>query len=131
MKYILFAVITILLSTNCLNAQQKLTTNPEFKGNNLGFESLSPGVVLPDRWHAFSANRGYKVSTDTIIKRSGKRSLKIEADSSGVRYGCIGITVAAPVAGKEIEVQSWIKIKDVSRFMGLLLRIDDEESNSL
>ena len=131
MKYILLAVITILLGTNRLNAQQKLTTNPEFKGNNLGFESLSPGVVLPDRWHAFSANKGYKVSTDTLIKHSGKRSLKIESDSSGVRYGVIGTTIAAPVTGKEIEVRAWVKTQDVSYFMGLMLRIDDAESNSL
>ncbi len=131
MKYHFFLAAIFLLGPPRLSAQQKPQTPHALKSNNLGFEYISSGSTIPDKWSAFSANKNYNVTTDTIIKYSGQRSLKISADSSSARYGIIATTFAAPVTGKEIEVRGWIKIKEVSNFMGLMLRIDDNEANLL
>ena len=100
---------------------------------NLGFESFEPDQPLPEKWSRFASNKGYKVTADSLVRHSGRRSLRMELlDTTGAsRFACVSSTVPAVYEGKQIELRAWVKIENVSEFMGLMLRIDNEDNDVL
>jgi hypothetical protein len=93
---------------------------------NLGFEkNTSPGN-LPDNWLRWGQH-GYILQADSVEKHSGRYSLRLEGRSMGPKdFGCIAIRLPANYSGKEIELRAWMKLKEVSQPIGLMLRIEDK-----
>jgi C-terminal processing protease CtpA/Prc len=93
---------------------------------NMGFEKLSDGTKLPDKWSQMGS--GYTFKPDPDEKKSGLLSLRIEpAPGGGPGFGAVGYSIPASYEGKEIELRGFLKLKDVSEgFAGLWLRIDGE-----
>jgi len=123
MKRILL-VLSVLLFCNLLYAQSTF---------NFGMESNTSKNMLPDNWVAFSKNVGYTAKIDSLEKHSGKFSLFIEKtdESSKWPFASYVYIIPAKYEGEEIELKAWIKLENVSDFMGLMLRIDDADNNSV
>jgi pimeloyl-ACP methyl ester carboxylesterase len=132
MKQYNIVIILFMLFANYLKAQQQMPTFP-LPNYNFDFERMDVEGRIPDKWIPYSVNKGYKIATDTVIRHGGKRSLSIEKNNTGTSslYACMATQIPAMYMGKEVEVRAWIKIQDVSSFMGLMLRINDEDHNSL
>lgn len=123
MKKILLALF-ILMICNLLHAQSKF---------NFGMENNSVKSALPDNWVRFSKNIGYTAKIDSLEKHSGKYSLSIEKtdESSKWPFACVAYIIPAKYEGKEIELRAWIKLENVSENVGLMLRVDDADYNSV
>jgi len=129
----LLCFVLFVLFANPLFAQtntDEMITPADF---NFGFESTKSNQALPDKWGTFSLNKGYKVTSDSLVKHSGRRSMRMElSDTTGAsRYACISATIPAIYEGKKIELRAWVKLEHVSDFMGLMLRIDNEDNDVL
>ena len=117
MKKILLALLTI-ISFNC-QAQ-----NPE--KYNLGFENQSEEKSLSDGWFKWG---NYELTIDSIA-HSGKNSGKITSDQTGSSFGSIAYKIPANYVGKTIQLEGYMKIKNVENgFAGLLLRVDGNGSS--
>lgn len=132
MARLIFSVL-FLLSANLLFAQLDAKDSTIPADYNLGFESFNPNQPLPEKWSKFASNKGYQVTPDSLVKHSGSRSLRIElSDTTGAsRFACVSTTIPAVYEGKQIELRAWVKIENVSAFMGLMLRIDNEDNDVL
>ena len=87
---------------------------------NLDFEHYDSNKRLADGWFKWS---DYDVYMDTI-SHSGRFSGKISSDENGIE-GRIAYTVPANYKGKTIQLEGFMKIKNVEGgFAGLLMRID-------
>ncbi len=95
-------------------------------GYNLDFEQTTPGNELPDGWWQ-GAKIGYKAGIDTLIKHHGKKSVFIQlTDTTKASvYSPIGYFIPAKYRGKKIEVNGYLKFKDVSQHVSLVVRMDD------
>ena len=95
---------------------------------NLGFEKVSEGAKLPDKWFQFGS--GYTLKIDTAEKKSGNNSVLIEPPKEKAEntFGSVASTIPANYQGKEIKLRGFLKLKDVSGvFAGLWMRIDGDE----
>lgn len=101
---------------------------------NLGFEKVTIGTKDPVGWYAPSKIKsGYKVETDTVEKHSGNRSLLIEKVNlnNPAEYEMAGYFIPAKYEGKEIEIRAYIKLSKVSKYVNMILRIDDADDDRL
>ena len=92
---------------------------------NFGFENRTNGNVLPDYW--FEWGSGFKLQIDSTMKRSGAKSMLIEAagEKSKDNFGCVASGIPAVYEAKEIEVKATMKLNNITDGnIGLMLRID-------
>ncbi|MGF1587103.1 MAG: S41 family peptidase [Bacteroidales bacterium] len=88
--------------------------------SNLGFETHSNINALSDGWFKWG---DFMLTIDTL-SNSGQKSGKITSTDSG-QFGSIAYKIPANYNGKTIELEGYMKIKNVTNgFAGLLLRID-------
>lgn len=88
---------------------------------NLDFENHTVSESLADGWEKWG---DYKLTIDSIA-HSGKKSGKITSDTSGSSFGSIAYKIPANYSGKSIQLEGYMKIKNVEDgFAGLLLRVD-------
>ena len=94
---------------------------------NFGFENVSPGKPLPDKWRMFYEAKGYKCETTTAEKHGGERSLFIEQTEPGTvrSYASVVQKIPAKFIGKTIEFKAWMKFADVTQAVALMIRIDN------
>ena len=117
MKKILI-VLLIIFSISC-QAQE-----PE--KYNLSFENQSENTSLSDGWFKWG---NYELTIDSIA-HSGKKSGKITSDQTGSSFGSIAYKIPANYSGKTIQLDGYMKIKNVENgFAGLLLRVDGNGSS--
>ena len=113
----------VLILSLCLNsyAQSKHPVN-----YNFGMEELPADST----WHEF---KGYSNTADTKIKHSGKMSLLMQQTDSAkaAPFTCYLFNRPDKYLGKEIEVRAWMKFEDVKQFVALMVKVADEEGNSL
>ena len=101
---------------------------------NLGFEKVSDGKILPDKWHLMSPNaKQYEVRIDNSTKHTGNSSIFISSvdTASSPESAGVGYTVPAKYAGKEITVKAWMKSEDMKGSLALMLGIYDADGNTL
>ena len=112
-----FSLFIFLLVFTSVQAQQ----NPDF---NLGFEKLTTGQKLPDKWMQWGT--GYLVTRDSIEKNEGKRSVLLKSPQQIISgtFGSVANTLPAIYDGKQIELRGYMKLQDVAGTAGLMLRID-------
>ena len=92
---------------------------------NLGFEKAIENKELPEGWRQWG--KGYEIIIDTLIKRSGKKSVLIQSSKNRTPNSGGGIIYEIPAVykGNEIELRGYMKMEAVKDgFIGLLLRID-------
>lgn len=90
---------------------------------NLGFEIQTNKNVFSDGWFKWG---NYDLSIDTD-NHSGRKSGKVASDLIGSSFGCIAYKIPANYKGKIIQLEGFMKIKNVEGgFAGLLMRIDGE-----
>lgn len=132
MARLIFSVL-FLLSANMLFAQSDVNVSTTPPGYNFGFETFIPNQPLPEKWSKFASNKGYQVTSDSLVKHGGSRSLRMELSdtTSAARFACVASTIPAVYEGKQIELRAWVKLENVSEFMGLMLRIDNEDNDVL
>ena len=112
MKKILIALLTI-ISLNCQGQKTEKY--------NLGFENQNEEKTLSDGWFKWG---NYELTIDEAA-HSGKKSGKITSDQTGSSFGSIAYKIPANYEGKKINLEGFMKIKDVENgFAGLLLRVD-------
>ena len=108
-----FSLLLTLMTFACL-AQ----TDKQF---NLGFEQHSDESQLADGWRKWGQ---YDLSIDSL-SHSGNKSGKITAPKSGGAFGSIAYRIPANYEGKTIQLEGYMKIKNVEDgFAGLFLRVD-------
>ena len=111
MKKIAFIILTSFI-ISC-HAQ----TDPKY---NLGFEKQTNINALSDGWFMWG---NFSLIIDTLSK-SGTKSGKITSTDNG-QFGSIAYKIPAKYIGKTIELEGYMKIKNVENgFAGLLLRVD-------
>ncbi|WP_166959839.1 S41 family peptidase [Yeosuana marina] len=90
---------------------------------NLDFETYDSTYKFPKDWFEWG---DYNLSADTIYVHSGKFSGKIKSTKKGGSFGSIAYKIPANYKGKSIQLEGYMKIKNVENgFGGLLLRVDD------
>jgi C-terminal processing protease CtpA/Prc len=110
---IFLIIITILITINC----QAQSEESEF---NFGFEKHNENKELSDGWFQWG---DYSLSIDSVSV-TGKKSGKITSTKNG-KFGSIAYSIPANYEGKKIELQAYMKIKNVDNgHAGLLFRID-------
>lgn len=106
-------LIIIFLALNCQAQYEKSKFN-------FGLEIKAIDSDLSDGWFRWG---DYLLSIDTICK-TGSKSGKITSTKYG-KFGCIAYSIPANYEGKSIELQAYMKIKNVENgHAGLLLRLD-------
>ncbi|WP_026808548.1 S41 family peptidase [Arenibacter latericius] len=111
-------VLLIIVSISC-QAQE-----PE--KYNLGFEKQSENTSLSDGWVKWG---NYELTIDSIT-HSGDKSGKITSDQTGSSFGSIAYKIPANYLGKTIQLDGYMKTKNVENgFAGLLLRVDGNGSS--
>ncbi|MGI6342324.1 MAG: S41 family peptidase [Bacteroidales bacterium] len=116
MKKIILALLAI-VSIYC-HAQ-------EYEKYNLGFEKQSDISSLSDGWFKWG---NYELTIDSVAY-SGKKSGKITSDQQESSYGSIAYKIPANYAGKTIQLEGYMKTKNVEDgYAGLILRVDGNGS---
>ncbi|TXE17736.1 peptidase S41 [Psychroflexus gondwanensis] len=88
---------------------------------NLDFESQSDQEALSDGWYNWG---DYATSIDTIAY-SGKKSAKIKSDQEGSAFGAIAYDIPARYSGQTIQLEGYMKIKNVEKdITGLFMQIN-------
>ncbi len=109
----IFIIITFFISLNCFAQFEEI----EF---NFGFEKQSENNELSDGWFQWG---DYSLNIDSV-SRFGSKSGKITSTKTG-NFGSIAYTIPANYEGKTIELQAYMKTKNVENgHAGLLFRID-------
>ncbi|MEO2051502.1 MAG: S41 family peptidase [Allomuricauda sp.] len=112
MKQQLITVLLALISLGCHGQDEE-----KF---NLDFENQKEGSKLPDDWFQWG---GHKLSVDTQAY-SGTKAGKISS-LDGANFGSIAYKIPAKYEGKGIQLEGYMKTKEVQDgFAGLLMRID-------
>ena len=90
------------------------------KDLNLGFETVSNINGLPKGWFKWGMPT-YVIQIDTLVKRSGKYSLRVEAkDETALSgFGCPARSIPAVYAGKNITVKAFMRTEGVDQPVGL------------
>jgi len=119
-RYFLTALISVLtIIVSC----QTSVNNSKF---NLDFEKVSNLQQLPDGWGRWG-HPSYSFIIDSVIKNSGKYSLRIESQTGDIvegEFGCPRYSIPAIYEGYTITVKAFMKLEEVENPIGLLLRID-------
>jgi pimeloyl-ACP methyl ester carboxylesterase len=125
----LFAIIF----TARVFAQGNSGLNAVSTGYNLDFERMTNGDVLPDLWARFNIAKGYKCEATTAVRHGGNQSLLVErVDSTGADgFASVVNAIPAKYLGKEIEFKAWLKFQDVKDFVGIMIRIDDANGQTI
>ncbi|MFI1744322.1 S41 family peptidase [Thalassobellus sediminis] len=109
--------ILIILSIFCFSCSSQ--TEKKF---NLDFETYNSTYKFPKDWFQWG---DYNLSADTIYAHSGKFSGKIKSTKKGGSFGSIAYKIPANYKGKSLQLEGYMKIKNVENgFGGLLLRVD-------
>ncbi|MBI3502892.1 MAG: hypothetical protein HY063_13965 [Bacteroidetes bacterium] len=100
------------------------------KGFNFGFEKNINKGDLPIPWFQWGTH-DYVFRVDSTVKHGGKYSMLMEPteDITQKSFGCVAYAIPADYEGKEIEVKAYVKMENVERGIGLMLRIDGKELN--
>lgn len=115
MKKIVFYILSFIIISCHAQTEQKF---------NLGFEKHSNTNTLSDGWFKWG---NYKLTIDTL-SNTGQKSGKITSTDNG-QFGSIAYKIPANYTGKSIELEGYMKIKNVENgFAGLLLRVDGKGS---
>lgn len=89
---------------------------------NLGFEDHAPDASLAEGWIRWG--KKYDLSLDPDA-HSGKMSAKITSDPEGSSRGSVAYKIPANFSGSIIQLEGYMKTKNVENgFAGLLLRVD-------
>lgn len=99
---------------------------------DLGFESnqFNTNNKLPLNWIEWG--HSYQLLLDSTDKHTGKYSMKIASPASDeANFGAIATMLPAKYQGKAIELKAYMKLKDVEGRAGLIMRIDDANSEVL
>lgn len=111
MKKIVIFILTSFIISCQAQSDQKF---------NLGFEKQSNINALSDGWFKWG---NYTLTIDTL-SNSGQKSGKITSNDKD-QFGSIAFKIPANYTGKTIELEGYMKIKNVENgFAGLLLRVD-------
>ena len=99
---------------------------------NLGFERVNDFGALPEPWFKWGTG-GYSFSLDPEQKHGGKYSMLIQKTKNveAGSFGCIACAIPANYEGKEVEVKAFIRVKNTTQPIGLLLRIDSKIPNDI
>ncbi|MES2279380.1 MAG: alpha/beta hydrolase [Bacteroidota bacterium] len=128
----LLSTAFVLLFFSQLFAQSNSGLSAVDNGYNLDFERMISGETMPDLWSQFNVAKGYKCEAVTDVQHRGNQSLLIERVSENADpFGSVTNVIPAKYLGKEIEFKAWIKFQDVKDFMGLLIRIDDANRQTI
>lgn len=93
---------------------------------NLGFENQTNIENLSDGWFMWG---NYDLTIDSL-SYSGQKAGKITSDATGSSFGSIAYRIPSKYKGKSIQLDGWMKTKDVQNgHAGLLLRIDGENGS--
>ena len=120
-------IICMLVCWHTLFAQS--STN-EF---NFGFEKFMSVSDLPDKWMKWGS-QAYQLKLDTMIKHGGRASMLIEPIGKRAPgdFGSAGYGIPANYEAKEIEVQAYMKLDNVSDgTIGLMVRVDGSSGGVL
>lgn len=96
---------------------------------NLDLERQPASGSLPGGWFAWGSD--FKLTIDTVVKHSGRQSVRIEPSGTYHQgtFGCLATSFPAVYKGSQIELRAWMKMEDVSEGpIGLLLRIDGQSA---
>lgn len=118
MKKLFFTTLSLIFSITLISQTQ--TASPLL---NLDFELTEKG--MPSGWNNFGSS-GYKLSIDSLHKKSGKYAASIEL-SEGIApdFKALAFTLPNNYAGKKITLSGYIKTENVSEgYAGLWMRID-------
>jgi len=103
-------------------------------GFNFGFEAGANSDGLPDGWGRWGTP-SYDFIIDSEVKHSGNYSLRIEAragEDSSVGFGCPHLAIPADeYSGKTVTLKAFMKLEDVEKPIGLLLRVDGNPNEIL
>jgi len=118
-------VLTLLLVllTSCISGQNSSTTS-KF---NFDLQRSAASAALPDGWFIWGSD--FKLTVDTVVKHSGRQSVRIEPSGTYKpgTFGCLATSFPAVYKGSQIELRAWMKLENVSEGpAGLLLRIDGQ-----
>ena len=99
---------------------------------NLGFERVSDFGGFPHPWFQWGS-KDYVLTVDSTQRHSGKYSMLIEApkDVEHNAFGCVACAIPADYEGKEIELEAYIKTKNMNMPVGLMIRIDSKIRNDI
>ncbi|VAW29622.1 FIG00652073: hypothetical protein [hydrothermal vent metagenome] len=112
MKKTLIALLTI-ISFSCQGQKAEKY--------NLGFENQKEEKSLSEGWFKWG---NYEL-TISDTSHSGKKSGKITSDKAGSSFGSVAYKIPTNYSGKTIQLEGYMKIKNVENgFAGLLLRVD-------
>ena len=92
---------------------------------NFGFENVSNPNGLPDKWFRWGAPY-FDILPDSIVKHSGKYSLRVErrGESNERDFGCPALAIPAIYDGNYITLKAFMRTEGVEQPIGLMLRID-------
>lgn len=94
---------------------------------NLDFETYDSLLMFPKGWFEWG---DYNLGVDSVNVHSGKYASKINSKENNDSFGCIAYDVPANYKGKSIQLEGYMKIKNVKNgFGGLLLRIDGYQNS--
>ena len=107
-------IIASLFLINC--------TSQTKKKFNLDFETYDSLIIFPKGWFE-SGN--YNLGIDSVNVHSGKYASNINSKENSDSFGCIAYNIPANYKGKSIQLEGYMKIKNVEEgYSGLMLRID-------
>ena len=115
--------LLLVLLTSCISGQNSSTTS-KF---NFDLERSAASAALPDGWFIWGSD--FKLTFDTVVKHSGRQSVRIEPSGTYKpgTFGCLATSFPAVFKGSQIELRAWMKLENVSEGpAGLLLRIDGQ-----
>ena len=102
---------------------------------NLGFENVSDEkAVFPGVWRRFNWFTNYTVMLDSVEKHSGKNALYLGTDSTTTgtsSFAAMSYTLPAKYQGKEVELKAYLKLKDVSEYISLFIRVNNASKESI
>jgi C-terminal processing protease CtpA/Prc len=112
-------VVNIILISNIV-----LLYSQGKKDYNFDFELPPLTNGMPPKWQLWTRANEFVVSTDSKIKQGGKLSTLIMCKKNTDKFECIAVSIPATIKGDTITVKAYMKLKDVTGTIGLLLRID-------
>ena len=89
---------------------------------NLNFDQFEAQGNLPDDWIVWG---DYGILKDSVGMVSGKYSARIESGTDANSFGSIAYKIPANYKGKSLNLEGYIKTKNVTDgYAGLLIRVD-------
>lgn len=129
-------LLIIALLLFCISVVSAQSVTDSLKVNydeyNLDFEKLVPNTNAAQIWFGKNKTEGISITTDTIEKYTGKRSLLIEnSNNKPPTYLQSGIFIPSKYEGKEIEIKFYAKFRDVVNHVDFIMRTNDEDNDVL